>query len=155
MKGLTEELSSNSFVTTWSSETYLTCFLHLLYLTSMMVLFRDWSWLQNSFRGKITALRKSNHRSSQQSCSIEKAFLKCLQISQENTCSRVLFFNKVAGLKPAVLLKKRLWSKFSPVNFAKFQKHLFYLWAKEDLVWKDKKFLDILESAVIWRYNST
>ena len=35
------------------------------------------------------------------------------------------FFNKVAGLKPAVLLKKRLWSKFSPVNFAKFSKTPF------------------------------
>ena len=31
-----------------------------------------------------------------------------------------LFFNKVAGLTPATLLKKRLWLRCFPVNFAKF-----------------------------------
>ena len=34
-----------------------------------------------------------------------------------------LFFNKVAGLRPArpaTLLKKRLWHRWFPVNFAKF-----------------------------------
>ena len=34
-------------------------------------------------------------------------------------CQR-LFFNKVAGLSPATLLKKRLWHKCVPVNFVKF-----------------------------------
>ena len=33
---------------------------------------------------------------------------------------RSLFFNKVAGLMPATLLKKRLWHRCFPVNFAKF-----------------------------------
>ena len=31
-----------------------------------------------------------------------------------------LFFNKVAGLRSATLLKKRLWHRCFPVNFAKF-----------------------------------
>ena len=31
-----------------------------------------------------------------------------------------LLFNKVAGLKPATLLKKRLRDRCFPVNFAKF-----------------------------------
>ena len=31
-----------------------------------------------------------------------------------------LFFNKVAGLRPATLLKKRLWYRCFSVNFAKF-----------------------------------
>ena len=31
-----------------------------------------------------------------------------------------LFFNKVAGLRPATLLKKSLWHRCFPVNFAKF-----------------------------------
>ena len=31
-----------------------------------------------------------------------------------------LFFNKVAGLRPATLLKKRLWHRCFPVNFPKF-----------------------------------
>ena len=33
---------------------------------------------------------------------------------------RSLFFNKAAGLRPAFLLKKRLWQRCFPVNFAKF-----------------------------------
>ena len=41
-------------------------------------------------------------------------FLEVLQNSQENTCA------KVSGLKPAILLKKRLWHKCFPVNFEKF-----------------------------------
>ena len=31
-----------------------------------------------------------------------------------------LFSNKVAGLRPAILLKKRLWHRCFPVNFEKF-----------------------------------
>ena len=33
--------------------------------------------------------------------------------------SQSLFFNNVAGLRPATLLKKRLWDRCFPVNFAK------------------------------------
>ena len=33
-----------------------------------------------------------------------------------------LFFNKVAGLRPGTLFKKRLWYKCFPVNFVKFLK---------------------------------
>ena len=35
------------------------------------------------------------------------------------------FFNKVAGLMPATLLKKRLWHRCFPVNLEKFSKTLF------------------------------
>ena len=45
----------------------------------------------------------------------EKVFLVISQNSQENTCARV-FLNK----RPATLLKKRLWHRRFPVNFAKF-----------------------------------
>ena len=31
-----------------------------------------------------------------------------------------LFFNKVAGIRPATLLKKRLWHRYFPVSFMKF-----------------------------------
>ena len=31
-----------------------------------------------------------------------------------------LFFNKVAGVRPATFLKKRLWHSCVPVNFVKF-----------------------------------
>ena len=36
-----------------------------------------------------------------------------------------LFFNKVASLRPATLLKKRLWQRYFPANFAKFVRTTF------------------------------
>ena len=42
------------------------------------------------------------------------------------------FFNKVADLRPATFLKKRLWHRCFLVNFAKFLRTSFlteYLWA--------------------------
>ena len=48
-------------------------------------------------------------------------FLEISQNSQENTCARIIF-NKVADLRPATLLKRRLWHRCFPVNFVKFLK---------------------------------
>ena len=42
-------------------------------------------------------------------------FLEISQNSQENSCARVSFC-----LRPATLLKKRLWQEYFSVNFAKF-----------------------------------
>ena len=36
------------------------------------------------------------------------------------------FFNKLAGLRPATLLKKRLWYRCFPVNFVKFLQNTFF-----------------------------
>ena len=52
-------------------------------------------------------------------CSVEKMFLEILQNSQENTCTRAFFLKKIAGHKPATLLKKWPWHRCFPVNFAK------------------------------------
>ena len=49
----------------------------------------------------------------------KKVFLKISQNSQENAYARVCY-NKVAALRPATLLKKRLWHMCFPVNFVKF-----------------------------------
>ena len=60
----------------------------------------------------------------------KKMFLKISQNPQENACARSLF-NKVAGLRPATLLKERLWHRCFLVNFTKFLETLFfieYLW---------------------------
>ena len=56
------------------------------------------------------------------SCSVKKVFLEVSQNSQENTCARDSFLIKfyVSGLRPATLLKKSLWHRYFPVNFAKF-----------------------------------
>ena len=40
--------------------------------------------------------------------------------------SQSLFFNKVAVLRPATSLKKRLWPRCFSVNFAKFFRTLFF-----------------------------
>ena len=48
----------------------------------------------------------------------EKKFLEIAQSSQKKTCARV-FLNKVAGLRPVGLLKKRLLHRCFPVNFVK------------------------------------
>ena len=53
-----------------------------------------------------------------------KEFLEISQNSQENTCARV-FLNKVAGLRPVILLKKRLWHRCFPANFVKFLRTSF------------------------------
>ena len=55
---------------------------------------------------------------------LKKVFLEISQNSQENSCARV-FFNKVAGLRPATLFKKRLCHRCFLVNFAKFLKTPF------------------------------
>ena len=52
-------------------------------------------------------------------CAVKKVFLEISQNLQERTCAR-LFFNKVAGLRSAILLKKSLWHRCFPVNFVKF-----------------------------------
>ena len=61
-----------------------------------------------------------NSKAVAQSCSVKNVFLEISQNSQESTCARVSFFNKVAGLKTATLLKQILWHRCVPVNFAKF-----------------------------------
>ena len=38
-----------------------------------------------------------------------------------------LFFNKIAGLSSATLLKKRLWHRCFPVNFMKFLRTPFFI----------------------------
>ena len=42
----------------------------------------------------------------------------------KNLCHN-LFLNKVAGLRTATLLKRRLWHRCFPVNFVKFLRTLF------------------------------
>ena len=52
--------------------------------------------------------------------------LKNPQNLQENTYARV-FLNKVADLRPATLLKNRLWHKCFPVNFVQFLRTSFFI----------------------------
>ena len=65
-----------------------------------------------------------------------KKFTGNSQNSQENTCARVSFFNKVTGVRPATLLKKRLWHRRFSVNFVKFLRTNFFtehLWTASSI----------------------
>ena len=56
----------------------------------------------------------------------EKGLLRSfIKFTGKHLCQS-LFFNKVAGLRPAVLLKKRLCHRYFPVNFAKNFKNTFH-----------------------------
>ena len=50
----------------------------------------------------------------------KKSILKNFQKFTRKHLCQSLFFNKVADLRLVTLLKKRLWHRFFPVNFAKF-----------------------------------
>ena len=53
-------------------------------------------------------------------CFVKKVFLKNFAKFTGKHLCQSLFFNKVAGLGPAALLKRRPWDRCFPVNFAKF-----------------------------------
>ena len=91
------------------------------------------------------------------SCSVKKAFLEILQNSLENACARVSF------------LKKRLWHRCFPVNFAKFLRTSFLI---EHLRWllltfqsestlynfrtsssKQAQYLKFKWTKTSWKYN--
>ena len=61
----------------------------------------------------------------------KKVSLNISQISQENTCVGVSFFNKVPGLKACNFIKKGLQNSCFPMKIAKFWRaHFFkeHLW---------------------------
>ena len=80
-------------------------------------LFFVWQWVSEYFV----------FRSSHQKCSARKRVLRSFTKFRWKHLCQSLFFNKVAGLGPATLLKKRLWQwhRYLPVNFAKFLRTLF------------------------------
>ena len=59
-------------------------------------------------------------RTSHQWCSMKKGVLRNFTKFPGKYLCQSLFSNKVAGLRPATLLKKRLWHWCFPVNFPKF-----------------------------------
>ena len=62
------------------------------------------------------AISRSSHRS----CSVKNKVLRNFAEFTGKHLSQSLFFNKVAGLRPATLSKKRLWHMCLPSNFVKF-----------------------------------
>ena len=64
-------------------------------------------------------------RSSRPEVFCKKDFLKNFTKFTGKPLCQSLFFNKVVALRPANLLKKRLWHRCFPVNFAKFLRTVF------------------------------
>ena len=60
-------------------------------------------------------------------CSVRKAVLRNFAKFTEKHLCQSVFFNKVAGLSPATLFKKKLWHRCFLVDFAKFLRTPF-LW---------------------------
>ena len=67
-----------------------------------------------------------------QRCSIKKGVLSNFTKFTGKHLCQSLVFNKVAGLRPATLLKKRLWHRCFLVNFVKFLRTPFFI---EHLWW--------------------
>ena len=84
-------------------------------------------------------------RSSHRRCSIGKGVLRNFTKFTVKHLCQSLFFNKVAGLRSATLLKKSLWHRRFPVNFAKFLRKPFLiehgscLWNLWNILWSNSR----------------
>ena len=71
-------------------------------------------------------VRCSLDRSSRLEVFCKRGVLKSFaKFTGKHLCQSLLFLNKVAGLRTAILLKERLWHRYFPVNFAKFLRTSF------------------------------
>ena len=101
-------------------------------------LYRSQVFLLISFLGTFFKLLELSrfitllYRSSRPEVFCKKCVLENSAKFTELHLCQSLFFNKVAGLRPAALLKKRLWDRCFPVNFVKFLRTPFYI---EHLWW--------------------
>ena len=88
-----------------------------------------------SFRHNIKSV---SFRSNRQRCSIKKGFLRNFTKFTGKLLCQSLFFNKVAGLRRATLLEKRLWHECFSVNFVKLVRTPFFT---EQLWWLLLRFV--------------
>ena len=65
-------------------------------------------------------------RSSHQRCSVKNGAIRNFTKFTGKHLCQSFFFNKVAGLSPSTLLKKRLWHRCFLVNFMKFLRKPFF-----------------------------
>ena len=70
----------------------------------------------------VTKTRLRNNRSSYLTCSIKKVFLEISQNSQENTCARVSFLNKVEACN---FIKKETLAQVLSCEFCQISKNTF------------------------------
>ena len=96
--------------------------------------------------------QRSKIKSSHQRCSVKKGFLRNFAKFPGKQLCKSLFFIKVAGLRPATLLKKRLLQVFS-CEFSETSKNTFFtehLWTTASVFWY-KEFWKIIQP---WEVDS-
>ena len=101
----------------------------------------------------VVAFTKRN-RSSHPRCSVRKGVLRnFVKFTRKHLCHSI-FFNKVPGLRPATLLKNRLWHRCFPVNFAKFLRTPFLQNTSGRLLLKAIFFswTELLENLLLAKY---
>ena len=87
--------------------------------------------VETSERFYLMGLLQQNVKSSRSEVFCKNGVLKNFAKFTGKHLCQGLFFNKVAGLRTATLLKKRLWHRCFPVNFVKFLRTPFiieHLW---------------------------
>ena len=90
---------------------HLTCTYHMGNLLALSLLMVRWAGdntdlHSNSNISKTVRVNVTFAEAATGAVLKEKLFLEILKNSQENTCARISFFNKVAGLSSATLFKK-------------------------------------------------
>ena len=85
-----------------------------------------------SFHVCISYFLLTPYRSRHQRYSTKKDVFKNFAKSTGKHLCQSLFFNEVAGLRSATVLKKRLWHRCFPVNLRNFLEHLFYTTPPDD-----------------------
>ena len=78
------------------------------------------SFISKSWKSGGVKKKKKKNRSSHRRCSARKGVLRNFAKFKGKHLCQSLYFNKVANLRPATLLKQRLWHRCFPVNSAKF-----------------------------------
>ena len=111
----TRVLSVFSFDQFCSTVFILLCY-YIINTVYVNVLWNVYSLYHGRFYFKYRLFFRSSHRRFSVTKGVLKNFVK---LTGKHLCQS-LFFNKVGGLRPATLSKKRLWYRCFPVNFAKF-----------------------------------
>ena len=94
------------------------------------------NWMYQTLFSTLPQLHLITNRSSQKGCSVKKGVLSNFTKFTGKHLCQSLFFNKVSGLSPVTLFKKRLWHSCSPVNFVKFLRNLFLQSSSGGCFWK-------------------
>ena len=82
--------------------------------------------ISTKVQSKLTNDVKETDRSSRPEVFCKKGVLRNFAKFTGKHLCQSLFFNKVAGLRPSTLLKKRLWYRCFPFNFFEIFKNPFF-----------------------------